>query len=68
MEYDIKKLRYSAVYRLLSSNSIYTAHIIRKTKCFDFWERNVLFPKTKRFFFAPLNTPYPALFRLISHF
>jgi len=25
MEYDIKKLRYSAVYRLLSSNSIYTA-------------------------------------------
>lgn len=42
--------------------------IIRKTKCFDFWERNVLFPKTKRFFFAPLNTPYPALFRLISHF
>ncbi|MTU36818.1 AraC family ligand binding domain-containing protein, partial [Parabacteroides merdae] len=25
--------------------------IIRKTKCFDFWERNVLFPKTKRSFF-----------------
>ncbi|MFS2926352.1 hypothetical protein AAH037_04450, partial [Phocaeicola vulgatus] len=25
--------------------------IIRKTKCFDFWERNVLFSKTKRSFF-----------------
>ena len=30
--------------------------IIRKTKCFDFWERNVLFPKTKRSFF---RTPTP---------
>ena len=33
------------------------AHIIRKTKCFDFWERNVLFPKTKRSFF---RTPTPS--------
>lgn len=31
--------------------------IIRKTKCFDFWERNVLFPKTKRSFF---RTPTPS--------
>lgn len=32
-------------------------YIIRKTKCFDFWERNVLFPKTKRSFF---RTPTPS--------
>ena len=35
----------------------YDALIIRKTKCFDFWERNVLFPKTKRSFF---RTPTPS--------
>lgn len=34
-----------------------TIYIIRKTKCFDFWERNVLFPKTKRSFF---RTPTPS--------
>lgn len=45
------------------------AHIIRKTKCFDFWERNVLFPKTKRSFFRtpkhPLPCPFPLNFSLL---
>lgn len=44
------------------------AHIIRKTKCFDFWERNVLFPKTKRSFFrtpTPLPCPFPLNFSLL---
>ena len=36
---------------------LFQAYIIRKTKCFDFWERNVLFPKTKRSFF---RTPTPS--------
>lgn len=43
--------------------------IIRKTKCFDFWERNVLFPKTKRSFFRtpkhPLPCPFPLNFSLL---
>lgn len=37
-------------------NQMALEYIIRKTKCFDFWERNVLFPKTKRSFF---RTPTP---------
>lgn len=45
------------------------ANIIRKTKCFDFWERNVLFPKTKRSFFRtpkhPLPCPFPLNFSLL---
>ena len=44
------------------------AAIIRKTKCFDFWERNVLFPKTKRSFFrtpTPLPCPFPLNFSLL---
>ncbi len=45
------------------------AFIIRKTKCFDFWERNVLFPKTKRSFFRtpkhPLPCPFPLNFSLL---
>lgn len=48
--------------------SFYFAHaikhldpnIIRKTKCFDFWERNVLFPKTKRSFFRTPTLPFSA--------
>ena len=41
-----------------TNNAIFLAlSIIRKTKCFDFWERNVLFPKTKRSFF---RTPTPS--------
>lgn len=36
------------------------ANIIRKTKCFDFWERNVLFPKTKRSFFRTPTLPFSA--------
>lgn len=44
-------------------------YIIRKTKCFDFWERNVLFPKTKRSFFRtpkhPLPCPFPLNFSLL---
>lgn len=35
-------------------------NIIRKTKCFDFWERNVLFPKTKRSFFRTPTLPFSA--------
>lgn len=34
--------------------------IIRKTKCFDLWERNVLFPKTKRSFFRTPTLPFSA--------
>ena len=37
-----------------------SAFIIRKTKCFDFWERNVLFPKTKRSFFRTPTLPFSA--------
>lgn len=47
---------------------LYGANIIRKTKCFDFWERNVLFPKTKRSFFrtpTPLPCPFPLNFSLL---
>lgn len=47
--------------------NFYTS-IIRKTKCFDFWERNVLFPKTKRSFFrtpTPLPCPFPLNFSLL---
>ena len=44
-------------------------NIIRKTKCFDFGERNVLFPKTKRSFFRtpkhPLPCPFPLNFSLL---
>ena len=46
-----------------------TGGVIRKTKCFDFWERNVLFPKTKRSFFRtpkhPLPCPFPLNFSLL---
>ncbi|WP_261385917.1 hypothetical protein [Parabacteroides distasonis] len=48
--------------------SRFIARIIRKTKCFDFWERNVLFPKTKRSFFrtpTPLPCPFPLNFSLL---
>lgn len=49
--------------------SAYELCIIRKTKCFDFWERNVLFPKTKRSFFRtpkhPLPCPFPLNFSLL---
>lgn len=48
---------------------MYGIGIIRKTKCFDFWERNVLFPKTKRSFFRtpkhPLPCPFPLNFSLL---
>lgn len=40
-----------------NANDEILVYIIRKTKCFDFWERNVLFPKTKRSFF---RTPTPS--------
>ena len=39
---------------------ILSIFIIRKTKCFDFWERNVLFPKTKRSFFRTPTLPFSA--------
>ena len=44
------------IYSHISLGQVYPG-IIRKTKCFDFWERNVLFPKTKRSFF---RTPTPS--------
>lgn len=50
-------------------SSVDFVNIIRKTKCFDFWERNVLFPKTKRSFFRtpkhPLPCPFPLNFSLL---
>lgn len=48
--------------------AVLSLNIIRKTKCFDFWERNVLFPKTKRSFFrtpTPLPCPFPLNFSLL---
>lgn len=42
------------------SGKSFTVFIIRKTKCFDFWERNVLFPKTKRSFFRTPTLPFSA--------
>lgn len=52
----------------VKDNTLYIG-IIRKTKCFDFWERNVLFPKTKRSFFRtpkhPLPCPFPLNFSLL---
>ena len=41
-------------------NVLENIYIIRKTKCFDFWERNVLFPKTKRSFFRTPTLPFSA--------
>lgn len=52
----------------LEKLSLAGRYIIRKTKCFDFWERNVLFPKTKRSFFrtpTPLPCPFPLNFSLL---
>ena len=43
-----------------AASSVFPACIIRKTKCFDFWERNVLFPKTKRSFFRTPTLPFSA--------
>lgn len=55
--------KYNAMFERRAKN------IIRKTKCFDFWERNVLFPKTKRSFFRtpkhPLPCPFPLNFSLL---
>lgn len=56
------------VYFLNQGGKAGTGNIIRKTKCFDFWERNVLFPKTKRSFFrtpTPLPCPFPLNFSLL---
>lgn len=54
---------------IISDNGLGMTNIIRKTKCFDFWERNVLFPKTKRSFFRtpkhPLPCPFPLNFSLL---
>lgn len=54
---------------LVFQNIQHRTDIIRKTKCFDFWERNVLFPKTKRSFFRtpkhPLPCPFPLNFSLL---
>lgn len=44
----------------VTKGSNFLASIIRKTKCFDFWERNVLFPKTKRSFFRTPTLPFSA--------
>lgn len=47
---EFQRVMYSTTY----------SFIIRKTKCFDFWERNVLFPKTKRSFFRTPTLPFSA--------
>ena len=56
-------------YKISPANYGEAICIIRKTKCFDFWERNVLFPKTKRSFFRtpkhPLPCPFPLNFSLL---
>ena len=49
-------LQVTVLFRLVWLKCPCLLFIIRKTKCFDFWERNVLFPKTKRSFF---RTPTP---------
>lgn len=60
---------YNQLYKLYSNTADVESLIIRKTKCFDFWERNVLFPKTKRSFFRtpkhPLPCPFPLNFSLL---
>lgn len=61
--YETLKIQIAHLYVQILSNII-----IRKTKCFDFWERNVLFPKTKRSFFrtpTPLPCPFPLNFSLL---
>lgn len=60
---------YTSGYNEISVNFSIIKCIIRKTKCFDFGERNVLFPKTKRSFFRtpkhPLPCPFPLNFSLL---
>lgn len=59
----------SGMKKLYYGKDALLVRIIRKTKCFDFWERNVLFPKTKRSFFRtpkhPLPCPFPLNFSLL---
>ena len=73
---DCRHAAHASLYRQLAIDYIFIAmqlpdqkNIIRKTKCFDFWERNVLFPKTKRSFFRtpkhPLPCPFPLNFSLL---
>ena len=69
-EFDIlEKYRKSFHESKLGSLHSVFPFIIRKTKCFDFWERNVLFPKTKRSFFRTpkhlLPCPFPLNFSLL---
>ena len=68
LEY-INKVRTRALLPPATGEDIRAEYIIRKTKCFDFWERNVLFPKTKRSFFRtpkhPLPCPFPLNFSLL---
>ena len=63
------KQRHFRIYLTVSAVACIVLFIIRKTKCFDFWERNVLFPKTKRSFFRtpkhPLPCPFPLNFSLL---
>lgn len=65
INYNLKRMAINYDNKL----DILTLSIIRKTKCFDFWERNVLFPKTKRSFFRtpkhPLPCPFPLNFSLL---
>lgn len=64
-----KTLVFSYVGYTTQEITVKGSSIIRKTKCFDFWERNVLFPKTKRSFFRtpkhPLPCPFPLNFSLL---
>lgn len=56
----IHQNEYRRLHRSHKDHLTLSASIIRKTKCFDFWERNVLFPKTKRSFFRTPTLPFSA--------
>ena len=67
--YPIIKISQNRANLITNFYELLYQYIIRKTKCFDFWERNVLFPKTKRSFFRtpkhPLPCPFPLNFSLL---
>ena len=56
----LKELKRNFLQIFVVDSSCFCNFIIRKTKCFDFWERNVLFPKTKRSFFRTPTLPFSA--------
>lgn len=57
---DVVVTKFNRWVKKIQDNDPVILCIIRKTKCFDFWERNVLFPKTKRSFFRTPTLPFSA--------